>query len=274
MEESTPNTQGNLLITGAFILGAVLVLSIVVLLAVLVLHPSSAPVQTVTNNIGAGLPSAAPVAAPPATRGAQPASPPHYSAALPAEPLSPAPPPAARPRSVAPAQTESFDLGRTLVRQNPAPRQSSGPLPNRLNSAQRGQPSQRAASSAGVPLAGTSAAAPAPEIKLSLDKLTDLPEWQGIAARPGFKFLQAAFSATNTGSRTVTFQAEGAQAEDRDNLGYVANPELSGTWPPQELAPGQQASWVSLFLVPQDAPLERLSFTLADGRKVSTPIPR
>jgi hypothetical protein len=73
MEGSEQNNQGNLLITGAFILGAVLVLSIVVLLAVLVLHPSSAPVQTVTNNIGAGqgtVPSSNPL--PSVNRGPQP----------------------------------------------------------------------------------------------------------------------------------------------------------------------------------------------------------
>jgi hypothetical protein len=270
MEVSEHNNQGNLLITGAFILGAVLVLSVVVLLAVLVLHPASAPVQTVTNNIGAGqgtVPSSTQNPAPPVSRGPQISAPAAVPVPNPSSFESRPEAPAMRP---APAQP-SFDLGRVMVRQNPLSR-SSAPLPNRLPGAavQRGLPLQRGAESVVKP----SAAPLAEDVRLNLDHSTESQEWQGLQAPAGFKFLQASFTAANTGNRTVSFQADGAVAEDRDNLGYVANPELNGTWPPQQLAPGQRSSWTSVFLVPQDASLQRLSFALADGRKVSTEISR
>jgi hypothetical protein len=110
----------------------------------------------------------------------------------------------------------------------------------------------------------------AEDVKLVLDRSSESADWQGMQAPAGFKFLQASFTASNSGNRTVTFQADGALAEDKDSLGYVANPELTGAWPPQQLEPGQRSSWTSVFLVPQDASLERLSFALSDGRKVST----
>jgi hypothetical protein len=77
----------------------------------------------------------------------------------------------------------------------------------------------------------------------------------------------------NTGKQPLSFLPDGVQVEASDGLGYLANPDLGDGWPPQGLGPGQEAAWTSVFLVPRDAALSRLSFGLADGRRVSLNLP-